>query len=208
VEVVRVTRSHWFLPHDADLMGMLRAQAEITVEGFAALVEWAGGNPEAGTRVRDCEHRADTAKRELWRCLREAFSPPMDAEDLFTLSADLDEVLNGAKDLVREIEVMAIEPDAPMLDMTRELHAAVASLAEACKAFDDPALDPTDCADSAIHHQRNGEHLYRAAMSALSGVDSVHEVTARREAYRRLSRLGELVHRVADRVWYATVKES
>jgi len=73
------------------------------------------GDPEAGGQVRDCEHRADTAKRELWRLLREAFSPPMDAEDLFTLSADLDEVLNGAKDLVREIEVMAMEPDAPVL---------------------------------------------------------------------------------------------
>lgn len=203
-----MNRAHWFLPHDADLLGMLRTQAEITAEGFDALVEWADGNPDAGARVRDCEHRADAAKRELWRSLRDAFSPPMDAEDLFTLSADLDEVLNGGKDLVREVEVMGMEPDAPMLAMVRELRDAVASLAEAFRAFSVPEDDPTVCADAAIRRQRDGEHLYRAAMSALIGVDSVHEVAGRREAYRRLSRLGELVHRVADRVWYATVKEA
>jgi hypothetical protein len=31
---------------------------------------------------------------------------------------------------------------------------------------------------------------------------------ARREGYRRMSRMADLVHRVADRVWYATVKEA
>ncbi|MGZ4676595.1 MAG: DUF47 domain-containing protein [Acidimicrobiia bacterium] len=203
-----MTRRPWFLPHDADLLGMLGAQAKITVDGFDALVHWADGAPVAGEQVRACEHRADTAKRELWRALRVAFSPPMDAEDLFTLSADLDEVLNGAKDLVREMEVMAMEPDAPMLAMVGELRDAVANLAAACRAFAEQTSDPTEYADAAIHHQRKAEHLYRGAMSALIGLDSVHEVVGRREAYRRLSRVGELVHRVADRVWYATVKEA
>jgi uncharacterized protein Yka (UPF0111/DUF47 family) len=206
--MAHVTRSHWFLPHDVDLMAMLRDQAAITVEGFDAFVDWANGSPEAGDRVRECEHRADTAKRALWRALREAYSPPMDGEDLFTLSADLDEVLNSAKDLVGEMEVMGMEPDEPMLAMARELRGGVVCLADACAAFADPGADPTERADAAIRHQRNGEHLYRGAMSALIGVDSIHEVVGRREAYRRLSRLGELVHRVADRVWYATVKEA
>ena len=78
-----------------------------------ALVAWAAGDADAAQRVRDFEHQADDAKRELWRTLRDAFSPPLDAEDLYTLSADLDEVLNAAKDLVREMEVMKMEPDAP-----------------------------------------------------------------------------------------------
>ena len=29
-----------------------------------------------------------------------------------------------------------------------------------------------------------------------------------REIYRRLSRMGDLVHAVAERVWYAVVKEA
>ena len=45
-------------------------------------------------------------------------------------------------------------------------------------------------------------------MSALLEEEDLHEVIGRREVYRRLSRIGDLVHVVAERVWYAVVKES
>jgi hypothetical protein len=45
-------------------------------------------------------------------------------------------------------------------------------------------------------------------MSSLLAVDDLHEVNARREIYRRVSRIGDLIHTVADRVWYAVVKEA
>src|SRR6266568_4179963 len=75
----------------------------ITMESMGALVAWSSGETAAANSVRDCEHRADDTKREVWRAVRDSFSPPLDAEDLYTLSADLDEVLNAAKDLVREM---------------------------------------------------------------------------------------------------------
>jgi len=43
---------------------------------------------------------------------------------------------------------------------------------------------------------------------ALMEVDDLREVMSRREMYRRLSRIGDLVHIVAERVWYAVVKEA
>lgn len=89
-----MSTKRWFLPENPDLFGLLQEQVAITVEGMQALVRWAAGDSTAGDQVRDCEHRADDKKRELWRKLRDALSPPMDAEDLYSLSADLDEVLN------------------------------------------------------------------------------------------------------------------
>ena len=202
-------RAHWFLPDSPDLLGMLRDQTAITVEGIDALVDWANGEAAAADRVRACEHRADDAKRVLWRALRESFSPPLDAEDLFTLSADLDEVLNAAKDLVREVEVMQVEPDAPTREMVVLLDEAVHFLAAAFECFGDHREgDPTECADAAIKRQRQVEHSYRRAMSALVETADVREVMSRREIYRRLSRIGDLVHHVAERVWYAVVKEA
>ena len=197
---------HWFLPDDTDLIAMLRAQAELTCAGMRALVAWSDGQPDAATQVRAIEHQADDAKRELWRTLREAFSPPMDAEDLFTLSADLDEVLNAAKDLVREMEVMGLEPDAPMHEMASELSDAVEHLNGAFDHLRDGTA--TDLADAAIKSQRRVEHVYRAAMSTLLAESDVAVLTGRREAYRRLSRIGDLVHRVAERIWYSVVKEA
>jgi uncharacterized protein Yka (UPF0111/DUF47 family) len=201
--------ARWFIPESPDLLGMLRNQAAITVEGFDALVSWSNGESDAAEQVRACEHRADDAKRVLWRALRESFSPPLDAEDLFTLSADLDEVLNAAKDLVREVEVMTSAPDGPTREIVALLGEAVRHLAAAFTYFGDrEGGDPTECADAAIKSQRRVEHCYRTAMSSLVEMTDLREVMSRREIYRRLSRIGDLVHRVAERIWYAVVKEA
>jgi uncharacterized protein Yka (UPF0111/DUF47 family) len=197
----------WFLPDSPDLVGMLRQQAAITVEAMDALIAWSGGDPAAAVAVRECEHRADETKRQLWRALREAFSPPLDAEDLYTLSADLDEVLNASKDLTREMELMDMAPDAPTHEMVILLAEAVGHLAAAFGRLAGDG-DATASADAAIKGQRRVEHAYRAAMSALLQVDDLREVMGRREAYRRLSRIADLVHVVAERVWYAVVKEA
>lgn len=65
MEVVDVTARRWFLPENPDLLAMLRDQAAITVEAMDALIAWSKGDAAAARAVRDCEHRADTAKREL-----------------------------------------------------------------------------------------------------------------------------------------------
>jgi hypothetical protein len=44
-------------------------------------------------------------------------------------------------------------------------------------------------------------------MSTLLEVDDLRKVMGRREAYRRLSRIGDHIHAVAERVWYAIMKE-
>ena len=173
-----------------------------------ALVEWSAGDAEAAAPVRDCEHHADDAKRELWRALRDAFSPPLDAEDVYSLSADLDEVLNAAKDLAREMEVMKLAARRARPTRWSVLLAdAVGHLADAFGGLGKDG-DPTEYADAAIKSQRRLEHAYRPAMSALMEVDDLREVMSRREMYRRLSRIGDLVHIVAERVWYAVVKEA
>lgn len=198
---------HWFLPDNPDLLGLLAEQAAITVDGMQALVAWAAGEPGAGDRVRADEHQADDKKRELWGELRDAFSPPIDAEDLFALSSDLDEVLNGAKDLVREVELMGLTPDAQTHEIAVLLADASQHLADAFARLGANEGDATECADAAIKSARRIEHVYRAAMSTLLEVDDLREVMGRREVYHRLSRLGDHTLTVAERVWYAVMKE-
>lgn len=202
------TKRHWFFPENPDLEGLLRDQAAITLEGMQALVAWAGGDSAGGDAVRACEHRADAKKRELWQALRDAFSPPIDAEDLYACSADLDQVLNAAKDLVREVEVMTLVPDAPMHEMAVLLADAVHHLSEAFAHLGHGKGDATEYADEAIRSQRSVEHVYRRAMSALLAVEDVRTAIDRRELYRRTLHIGDLIHAVADRVWYAVVKEA
>ncbi len=202
-------RRRWFLPDAPDLIGMLQQQAAITIQGIDALVAWAGGDTAAADELRQLEHDADKQKRALQRALTDAFTLPLEPEDIFTLSMDLDEVIGGAKNTVREAEVMGAGPDRAIEEMagelatgTRELAAAFAALAQSAPS------EATDAADRAIKTQRNLEHVYRAAMSALVDSDDVREVTAKRELYRRMSRTSDELIRVAERVWYAVLKLS
>jgi uncharacterized protein len=80
----------------------------------------------------------------------------------------------------------------------RELDAAIARLAP-------HAGDATASADAAIKRDRRLERVYRAAMATLLENEDLREVTARRELYRRASRIGEAVEDVAERVLYAVV---
>jgi uncharacterized protein Yka (UPF0111/DUF47 family) len=210
---------HWFLPEEPDIFGGLRAQMAVTVTGMAAFAAWSSGEPAAAEQVRAAEHEADTAKREVRVALRDAFITPISPEDLFILSQLLDKVLNGAKDVVREAEVMDMAPDPPMADMAQRLYEGIEHLSLAFGALADGGAGApqaaTAAADDATKSARRMEKVYRGAMSGLLELESeavtdgavIRELMGRRELYRRLSRIGDTLADVADRVWYASVKE-
>lgn len=198
----------WLLPRRLDLLGMLSRQAQVTEEGMAALLAWTEGQSGSAERLRECEHLADERKRALRQALTEAFTTPLEPEDIFELSEGLDGVLNRAKDAVREAEVMGADPDEAMRHMAQQLLAGVKSLS---LAFGE--LSPrggreaaTAAADEAVKSQRRLEHIYRAAMSSLLEDPDLREVTGKRELYRRLVRCSDHLAEVAERVWYAVLK--
>lgn len=199
---------HWFLPEQPDVLGMLRRQMAVTREGVAALVEWARGDASQADRIRALEHEGDELKRELELALTTAFTTPLEPEDLYTLSRGIEWILNGSKDLVRESEVMATPPDAALREMCECLAEAVDLLAEAIDGLAAGSDVTTERANAALKAERRIEKVYRDAMARLVAVDDLREVMARRELYRRVARLGEVVVDVAERVWYAVVKES
>lgn len=198
----------WFLPEAPDVLGMLRAQVRVTVEGLEAFAEWAHGDAARQQAVRDAEHAADAKVRELRRALVTAFTTPVEPLDLFELSLGIDTVLNGAKDAVREAEVMGFAPDeavASMADLLAEGMRHVERAVAALPARNDAA---TEAADAAVKSMRRVERVYRASMSSLLEVDDLREVMTRRELYRRVARLADAEVEVAERVWYAVVREA
>jgi uncharacterized protein Yka (UPF0111/DUF47 family) len=202
------TKPHWFLPDTPDVLGMLRQQLAVTIEGMDALVEWAHGNDGAATRVRALEHEADACKRELQLALVRAFTTPYDAEDIYTLVRGIDWILNLSKDAVRESEVMFCPPDGAVAEMAVLLREGVGQIDNAVAALQERRGDATTFADAAIKTERHVEHVYRRAMADLLEVDDLREVTARRELYRRFSRIADQLTEIAERVWYAVIKES
>ena len=200
----------WFLPENPDVVGMLCGQLETTQEGMVAFAAWARGDAAQAETLRELEHRADAEKRTLWRALRTSFVTPLDAEDLFVLSAGIDELLNGVKNTTREAEVMAIAPDDALAEMADLLVDGVSHIGEAFKALNEAKHDDTAtvAADAAVKCVRLIERVYRRAMPTLFEHAEIKEALARRELYWRLVAVSEQMRAIADRVWYAVVKEA
>jgi uncharacterized protein len=199
---------HWFLPETPDVLGLLRRQVAVTIEGMDSFAAWAGGDTAAARAVRDAEPRGDAAKWELLNTLREAFVTPLEPEDVFALSRSVDWILNYARDLVNESEAMDCPPDAGIAEMAALLAEAVRHIDEALAHLSSNGDVATQAANAAIRAERRLEHAYYRGMAELLEVDDRSERIARRELYRRCSRIGEMVIDVAERVVYAVVKQS
>jgi len=205
-----VSRRHWFLPDVPDVLGLLRRQVGLTVQGMDAFADWAaaGGDAQAAATVHKLEHEADTAKRELRNALSAAFVTPLDPEDLFTLSRGIDWILNHAKDAIGESEAMDCPPDAATAKMAALLAESVHHINDGVARIAERSGDAGEPADAAVKAERHLEKAYRAAMGALLEVDDVRAVMGRQELYRRCSRMGEGAVDVAERLMYAVLKES
>lgn len=206
---------NWFLPDTPDVVGMLQNQADLTAGGIAAFAAWAAGDAARAEDVRRAEHECDEVRRRLVNAVREAFTTPLEPEDLFQLSRDLDKVINGAKDTVRESEVMAFPPDTAVAEMAALLAEGVDHLTRAFSAMDGrgkqaaaSATAATAAADAAVKAQRKVERVYRQATGDLLAITDVRVVVASRELYRRVSTISDDIVAVADRIWYAQVKET
>ncbi|MGH2942758.1 MAG: DUF47 domain-containing protein [Solirubrobacteraceae bacterium] len=201
---------HWFLPDVPDVLGLLRHQVALTVEGVDAFAAWAagGGDARAAARVRALEHEADAAKRELRSSLRSAFVTPLDPEDLFALSRGIDSILNHAKDAIGESEVMRCPPDGATATMAALLAESVHDIDAGVARIAEGSADAEERADAAVKAERRVEKAYRAAMGALAELDDLRAVMGRQELYRRCSQIGEATVDVAERLIYADLKES
>jgi uncharacterized protein Yka (UPF0111/DUF47 family) len=209
VERAAVTHRRWFLPETPDVLGLLREQVAVTSAGLEALVAWAQGKAAAADAIRDFERRGDAARRALFTALRSAFVTPLEPEDVFALSRGIDWILNYARDIVTESEVMQCPPDEVIAEMARLLAEAVAEIDRSLEALGSgDEGTATEAADAAIAAERALERRYYEGMGTLLDVHGRSERIARRELYRRCARVGEFVIDVAERVVYAVVKQS
>ena len=200
-------RGRWFLPATPDVLGLLRRQIAVTIEGIDAFAAWAGGDAAAMGTIEDAERRGDGAKRELLTALRAAFVTPLEPEDVFALSRGIDWILNHAHDVVSESNAMATPPDAVIARIAALLADAVRSIDVAVAQVAMDADRATEAADLAIKAEREIERTYYHGMADLLEVEDRSQRIARRELYRRCIGIAETVVDVAERIVYTVVKQ-
>lgn len=198
----------WFLPDTPDLVGQLRSQLAVTIEGADAFIGWAKGESYTSKELREIEARGDASKRDLLISLREAFVTTIEPEDLFTLSRGIDWILNGLGDLIGEAEVLDAHPDEGLGEMAELLAKALRELDTAISMLEASEAESTAAADRSIQFVRDLHARYFIGMASTLELKGRVVRIGRREIYRRLRRIGETTVDVAERVIYSVVKES
>ncbi len=183
-------------PTVADFFGMLAQQSTNAAETTRLLVEFMEtGDASVSQRVHDDEHEADRIKAANLSVLSDAFSTPVDREDLFRAITTLDDIVNYCKSTVVEMEMLGLQPDKHSLEMALHIREGAEALA---KGFGRLASDPAGAgvdANVARKAERIVEKSYRRAITALFQGDDFLHMFKRRETYRHLSNAAD---RVAD----------
>jgi len=181
-------------PTVADFFGMLAEQSANAAETTRLLVEFMEtGDVLVSQKVRADEHEADRVKASNLGVLSEAFSTPIDREDIHAAIMTLDDIVNYCKSTVVEMDVLGLKPDKSSLEMALHLRDGAEALARGfARLNSDPAGAGTDAA-AARKAERTVEKAYRRAIADLFQGDDYLHMFKRRETYRHLSNAADRV---------------
>lgn len=194
-------------PKTPDFFTLLHEQSRQVVHTVGLLVQYMeSGDDGVGEQIKVDEHAADKVKVRNIHTLNEAFSTPMDREDIYRAITTLDEIVNGCKDAVSEMHALELTPDAFTLEMARLLLAGVEALEAGFGKLGRTPADAAVDADHARRAERKAEKLYRRALADLfQGEDFIH-MFKRREIYRHLTNAAERMAHCANTLHDIVVK--
>ncbi len=194
-------------PKIPDFFQMLTEQnvkVAYTVDLLVEYMEY--GEPAVAEQLKQNVHEADLIKVRNLHELNDAFSTPIDREDIYRAIMSLDEIVVYCKTTVHEMDVLAVKPDDFMRNISHCIKEGVDALANGfAKLGTTPATAALD-ADVARKAERHAEKLYRTALPILfEGTDYIN-MFKRREIYRHLTNAAEHMALCANRLHDIVVK--
>lgn len=183
-----------FKPKPNKFTQMLIEQTRLTTKGLSLLkIYMEKCDPEAARAISQTEKEADEVRRILIEELMRTFVTPFDREDIFSLSREIDDVLDYANTTVDEMTILHVIPTPYMQQMSNLLYEAGVEIELAVERLQDGHGSV-----SSTHVQRaksienQVETVYREALADLfCGKDvsnkRIIKMLKVREIYRHLS---------------------
>jgi len=188
-----------FLPRDHDFFADLATHADKVQEGIRALVLWfKTGEPAHADRVRRIEHEADAIILKIASALGEVFSTPIDREDIHLVSKAMDQIINYAKNTVREIQIFNLTPDENMHKIALLILDGACALNQAILSLPSYSPEIARHLDKAKKCEHRVEKLYRIGLNKLFEGEDLKEILKKREVYRHLSNTADRILEAAE----------
>ena len=193
-------------PREHDFESMLAFQSDRTVEGVQALVVWLDKVPLVNPHeLERFENEVDHMRHEMEDKLIRSFSTPFDRQDIYSISRDMDYILNFAKETAKEMYAFGVKPDTPIRQMAKNLLDGTMCISRGIKILN----SDKDMVEEEIRHARDTynqmEDLYIASMAELFRTDDAMNALRTREIYHHLRDAGRAMRDTLDTLHNAVI---
>ncbi len=196
-----------YLSHGGDFYLLLLDQSQKTLEGMTTLYEYmVTGDSEKGQRVIAIEKEADELRRVLINYLNNSLVTPIDREDIFRLSGEIDDIADYTRTTVEEMNIYELKPNETLKEMVKVLLEATQYLCDAIKQLKDNKTDAAGNTVKAKKLENELETLYRVRLKELVQHEDFCFVFRMREVYRHISNLADRVDTAANTIAHIVVK--
>ena len=194
-------------PKAPDFFALLTEQCSHVTHTTGLLVEFMeSNNPATGQQIRQDEQEADRIKVHNLHTLNEAFSTPIDREDIYRAIIDLDEIVNYCKSTVSEMDVLGLAPDKHCLEMALHIKLGTDALYIGYSKLATAPQTAAEDATTARKAERKVEKIYRHAIADLFQGDDYIHMFKRREIYRHPSNAADRMANCANTLHDIVVK--
>ena len=193
-------------PMQYDFEQMLVDQADRTLDGIEEFVHWLEhAAHEEPVALQHREDMVDALRYDLEEKLRDAFSTPFDRQDIYSLSRQMDYILNYAHETSREMYAFSVLPDRPIMDMSHALLRGTGQLSRGIKKMNSNQKTIRTVIQEARKAMREIDDAYIYGMKDLFQTVDFMSAMKKREIYHHLRDAGRALRATVDLLHKAVV---
>jgi len=186
-------------PREYDFLAILKDQADRTVAGVSILVQWLRTTPHQNPNdlVR-IEQDVDVLRHAMEEKLISSFSTPFDRQDIYSISRQMDYILNSSKETALEMYAFGVVADPPILAMAQYLHAGTFSIAEAIRVMNTDRERAEELIRQGREEYHRIEDMYITGMAKLFKTSDPMDAMKTLEIYHHLRYAGRALRDTLD----------
>lgn len=200
-----------FRKRKVDFYELLKRHSAVVYEGNRTLriyFENEAKDSSLSEQIYNYEREADDIRRILIDNLNQTLITPIDRQDLFSLSREIDNLIDYAKSAVEEIALFKIKPTRQLVNMAEILERGTLELHEAIKVLQQY---PNVAKEHAIKAKTTENHMHHIYLEALATLYNNHNnepsyMLKMREIYRHLNRSSDRCDEAANLILDIIVK--
>jgi uncharacterized protein Yka (UPF0111/DUF47 family) len=186
-------------PREHDFEGMLVEQAERTLDGVQALVDWLHEPQlEEPAELDRIGTEVDGMRHEMEAKLIDSFSTPFDRQDIYSLSRQMDYILNFSRETAREMYAFGVATDPPIHAMAEALLRGTGHVADGVRVMRSDKRRVRGLIREARHELHAIEEIYIAGMAEVFNAGDAMEALRKREVYHHLRDAGRALRNTVD----------